>query len=61
MTDLEKWKQWLDSWGVEYEINVYDFNDDIAEIHINVEGCYCWAEIVFNKNTEKFIYMGATE
>lgn len=60
MTDLEKWKQWLDSWGVEYEVNVYDF-DDINEIIINVEGCYCWAEIVFDKDMEKFIYMGATE
>lgn len=55
MTDLEKWKQWLDSWWVEYEINV--FNDT----HINVEGVYCWADIVFDKDTEKFKYMGATE
>ena len=35
MTDLEKWKQWLDSWGAEYEVNVYDFDDDINEIIIN--------------------------
>ena len=41
--------------GVEYEVNV--FNDT----HINVEGVYCWADIVFDKDTEKFKYMGATE
>lgn len=31
---------------MEYEINV--FNDT----HINVEGVYCWADIVFDKDTE---------
>lgn len=44
MTDYEKWKQWLDSWGVKYE--EVQWNPGVKELII--DGIYSQASVMFN-------------
>lgn len=44
MTDYEKWKQWLDSWGVKYE--EAQWNPGVKELII--DGIYSQASVMFN-------------
>lgn len=60
MTDLEQWKEWLNKWGVKYEISYYECIDP-KHVYIEVYGPYCHASIQFNKHDESFVKMSAYE
>lgn len=61
MTDLEKWKQWLDSWKIKYEVNCCWCNSKLTSIDVDIQGSHCYSCIEFDTESGKFLRMIAYE
>lgn len=57
MTDYEKWKEWLDQWGVHYEEQMWNLHNQKV---LATDGFYCQAAAVFDLD-ENFITLTAYE
>lgn len=61
MTDLDKWKEWLDKWNVEYYVEDSDNYRGEPTTEICIPGTYATAYIVFKKDTRDFMYVTVHE
>lgn len=61
MTDLEKWKQWLDSWKIKYEVKQSSYAEEFTYMNVDPEGRYCYIGIEFETNSGSFLRIFAAE
>ena len=63
-TNLEQWKNWLNKLNIKYKEKSYDgdtYTDEIPRYVLIVEAYNGEKELIFNKKTEKFMYMIVSE